>query len=209
MSSKIWTEFSKSSRPNSKNRPSPRPLYLCFVPEEVWAGVVAATPALERRAHVRNSRGPSSPDGAAVFVPLRRDLRLHDDVNCMAAMPRAAYLDTRLGPSAWGTTSRCDGMLEDLAAKPEPPSEQFPVNWRVVASAWLVVVLLVALFAGTQALASHRAAAPRHVQLSGVVIPRHDPASAEVGVPCASPLAQCGKSAAALEPVIPYGSPLW
>lgn len=100
-------------------------------------------------------------------------------------------------------------MLEDLAAKPEPPWERLFVSWRVIASAWLFVVLLMALFAGTRALASHHSAAPRHAQLAGVVIPKHDPASAEVGVPCAAPLAECGKSAAALEPAIPYGSPLW
>jgi hypothetical protein len=100
-------------------------------------------------------------------------------------------------------------MLEDLAAKSEPQGDRFPANWRVVVSAWVMVLLVVLVFAGTQALASHRHSAPPRAHLAGAVIPRHDPASAEVGVPCASPLAECGRSAAALEPAMSYAYPTW
>jgi hypothetical protein len=79
----------------------------------------------------------------------------------------------------------------------------------VVASAWALVFLLVVLFAGAEALASHHAAAPGHTELAGVVIPRHDPASAVVGIPCAVPLEECGRSAAALVPGLHYAYPLW
>jgi len=100
-------------------------------------------------------------------------------------------------------------MLEGIGLKPDPERDRHSGGWRVVASAWAFVLLLVVLFAGAQALASHRAAAPRQAQLAGAVIPRHDPASAVVGVPCAAPLEECGKSAAALAPGLPYAYPLW
>ncbi|HMD65068.1 MAG TPA: hypothetical protein VKG22_00270 [Stellaceae bacterium] len=101
-------------------------------------------------------------------------------------------------------------MLEGLEPQPEPEcNDRRAAGWRVIISAWVLVALFVILCAGAQALASHHAAAPRHTQFAGAVIPRHDPASAGVGVPCASLLEECGKSAAALTQEIPYGYPLW
>ena len=101
-------------------------------------------------------------------------------------------------------------MLEGVEPKPEAEcNDRRAAGWRVVVSAWLLVALFVILCAGAQALASHHAAAPRHVEFAGAVIPRHDPASAGVGVPCASRLEECGKSAEALTPEIPCGTPLW
>jgi hypothetical protein len=101
-------------------------------------------------------------------------------------------------------------MLEGLESRPGPEyDDRHTEGWRVVVSAWIFVVLLVFLFAGTQALAWHRAVAPRNAKLAGAVIPRHDPASAGVGVPCAAPLDECGKAVTALVPGAPYPYPIW
>jgi hypothetical protein len=101
-------------------------------------------------------------------------------------------------------------MAEDSKRNPDPEcNDRHFGGWRVVVSAWALVVLFVLFFAGAEALASHHAGAPSHAKLAGAVIPRHDPASAGVGVPCASLLTECGKSAAALGPEMPYGCPLW
>ena len=100
-------------------------------------------------------------------------------------------------------------MLERVEPKPEAVCDPQSGGWRGVVSAWALVILLVMLLGGTQAVASHRAAAPRHAKLAGAVIPRHDPASNGVGVPCAAPLEQCGKFATALVPGLPYPYPLW
>jgi len=101
-------------------------------------------------------------------------------------------------------------MLGSVDLKPESEcNDRLAAEWCVIVSAWVLVAVFVILCAGTQALASHHAAAPRHRELFGAVIPRHDTASAGVGVPCASLLEECGKSAAALTQEIPYGYPLW
>jgi hypothetical protein len=100
-------------------------------------------------------------------------------------------------------------MLESVEPKPEAVGDSQSGGWRGVVSAWALVVLLVVLLAGTQAVASHRAVAPSHAKFAGAVIPRHDPASTVVGVPCAAPLEECGKSAAALAPGLHYAYPLW
>ena len=100
-------------------------------------------------------------------------------------------------------------MFEGFEPKPEPVCDRQSGGWHGVASAWALVLLLVIVFAGTQALASRRAVAPSRAQLAGAVIPRHDPASAGVGVPCAAPLEECGKLAPALVPDIPYAYPIW
>ena len=101
-------------------------------------------------------------------------------------------------------------MLDGVEPKPKPEfNDRLAAGWRVIVSAWALVALFVILCSGAQALASHHAATPRHTVLAGAVIPRHDPASAGVGVPCAALLEKCGKSAAALTQEIPYGYPLW
>src|SRR5690349_6794283 len=84
--------------------------------------------------------------------------------------------------TSWG-----DGVL-GVEPKPEAVGDLQSGGWRGVVSAWALVVLLVALLAGTQAVASHRTVTPSHAKLTGAVIPRHDPASAGVGIPCAGPL---------------------
>jgi hypothetical protein len=50
-------------------------------------------------------------------------------------------------------------------------------DWRIVAAAWLVAIIILALFAGVQALAARSNASPRETGLAGAVIPRHDPGS--------------------------------
>ena len=100
-------------------------------------------------------------------------------------------------------------MLEGVEPKHEPVYDRHSAGWRGVVSAWALVLLLVVLLAGTQALASRRSTAPSQATLAGAVIPRHDPASARVGVPCAAPLDACGKFAAALIPEMSNPYPLW
>jgi len=101
-------------------------------------------------------------------------------------------------------------MLEGIEPKPESERhDRLAAGWGVIVSAWVLVALFVILLAGAQALASYHAAAPRHPELAGAVIPRHDPASAGIGVPCASLFDECAKSAATLGPELPYGAALW
>ena len=57
-------------------------------------------------------------------------------------------------------------------------AERYLGGWRVIASAWVVAIVFVALFAGVQALASLHRASPRQSVLAGAVIPRHDPSCA-------------------------------
>ena len=78
-----------------------------------------------------------------------------------------------------------------------------------MAAAWVLGAFFVLFFAGAQALASHHGVAPRHVKLAGAVIPQHNSATAGVGIPCASLLEECAKSAAMLGPEISYGYSLW
>jgi hypothetical protein len=100
-------------------------------------------------------------------------------------------------------------MFEDDKPNPEAVCNRQSGGWRSVVSAWALVILLVVILAGTRAMAAHHAAGPGHAKLAGAVIPRHDPASAGVGVPCAALLEQCGKSATALAAGQPYPYPLW
>jgi hypothetical protein len=97
-----------------------------------------------------------------------------------------------------------------LDFKREPQcDDRLSGGWRVVAAAWVLGAFFVLLFAAAQALASHHRVAPHHAKLAGAVIPQHDPASAGIGVPCASLLEECAKSAAGLGPYMSYGYPLW
>jgi hypothetical protein len=57
-------------------------------------------------------------------------------------------------------------------------------GWRVVASAWVLVLVFLLLLGGVSAVAGqHRAAAP-HRPAAGAVIPHHDPCTGP-GVPSA------------------------
>jgi hypothetical protein len=74
--------------------------------------------------------------------------------------------------------------------------------WRIVASAWALVALFAILFVGFEALAARCEPWPRHANLAGAVIPRHDPACAGV------PSGECGLGSSR-ERAAPYGSTLW
>jgi hypothetical protein len=100
-------------------------------------------------------------------------------------------------------------MLQGTDPKLEPEYNLPSSGWRAVVSAWAFVLLLAILFVGAEALHSPPAAGSGHAKLTGAVIPRHDPASAGVGIPCAAPLEECGKSATALVPGVPYPYPVW
>jgi hypothetical protein len=54
-------------------------------------------------------------------------------------------------------------------------TERFAGGWRGAASAWMVVVIFVVLFATAEALAALHGASPHRDSLAGAVIPRHDP----------------------------------
>lgn len=51
-------------------------------------------------------------------------------------------------------------------------------GWRIVASAWVVAIVFVVMFAGVQAFASRHGVSPHQASLSGVIIPRHEPSCA-------------------------------
>jgi len=71
------------------------------------------------------------------------------------------------------------GMPEEIERGSGPAiAERFFGGWRIVASAWLVAIVFVMLFAGVQALASRHGVSPREDNFAGVVIPRHDPSCA-------------------------------
>lgn len=90
---------------------------------------------------------------------------------------------------------KCDAEPDD--------TERLSGSWRAVAAAWGLVVLLLVLFAGAEALAARHVAAPRHTDLAGAVIPRHDPACD--GVPSGA----CPGFGATLAQMERYGSLLW
>lgn len=57
-------------------------------------------------------------------------------------------------------------------------AERYLGGWRVIAAAWALAIMVVMLFSGVQALASHHGTSPEKTQLAGAVIPRHDPSCA-------------------------------
>jgi hypothetical protein len=76
-------------------------------------------------------------------------------------------------------------------------------GWRAVISAWALVVLLVVLSTGAEALASRHHTAPQKAYVAGAVIPRHDPACAEV------PTGACPGFGSILVQMDRSGNPLW
>ena len=66
-------------------------------------------------------------------------------------------------------------MLEEIeVARELGTAERSFGGWRVVAAAWLVMMIFVALFATGEALACRHRAPSRESTLTGAVIPRHD-----------------------------------
>ena len=74
----------------------------------------------------------------------------------------------------------------------ERSREQQGASWRVVLSAWALVLVILILSAGFHAVASLRGGAPPEGRLVGAVVPRHDPACGGPGMISAQPAGACG-----------------
>jgi len=64
-------------------------------------------------------------------------------------------------------------------------------GWRVVASAWALVLLFLLLLGGVSAVACTRGASHSHRHLAGAKIPHHDACSGS-GIPSAHTVDGCG-----------------
>jgi hypothetical protein len=97
-----------------------------------------------------------------------------------------------------------DFMVDEVRREPEPVSKDgLSAGWRAVIAAWVLVALLVVVSAGAEALASRHRATPQKADIAGVVIPRHDPACAEI------PTGACPGFALTLGQLERNGYPLW
>jgi hypothetical protein len=95
-------------------------------------------------------------------------------------------------------------MVDQVRHEPEPISKVgLSASWRAIIAAWVLVVLLVILSAGAEALASRHHAAPQRADVAGAVIPRHDPACASI------PTATCPGFGSILVEMDRSGAPLW
>ncbi len=80
------------------------------------------------------------------------------------------------------------GMPEDIERDPGLRiADRLLGGWRIVASAWLIAMVFVVLFAGVQAMASRHGISPHQATLAGAMIPRHDPSCAGLGQVATSP----------------------
>ena len=90
-------------------------------------------------------------------------------------------------------------MPEYIEELPEPGfAERFLGGWRVIASAWAMAMVIVVLFAGVEALASHHIAPVRTTALIGAVIPRHDPSCGGPGDVTATATPNCAVTSESL-----------
>ena len=95
-------------------------------------------------------------------------------------------------------------MVDGLKREAQPDgTDRLSGSWRAVAAAWALVVMLVVLSAGAEAFAARHVAPPRHTALGGAVIPRHDPACAEI------PTGACPGFAVTVTQMERNGYPLW
>jgi hypothetical protein len=69
------------------------------------------------------------------------------------------------------------------------PDRQFG-DWRIVVSAWLLVVVFVMLLAAVDALACRRVASHPNPHFAGAVLPQHDPCAGP-GIPSAVNIDGC------------------
>jgi len=84
------------------------------------------------------------------------------------------------------------------------PIELERSDWRVVASAWVLLLLFFLLLAGASAVACPRAQPHPHRHLAGTVIPQHDPCIA-AGVPSAQGVDGCASAGVGQIPLPPVG----
>jgi hypothetical protein len=97
-----------------------------------------------------------------------------------------------------------DAMVDSINPEPQPDcTDRLPGSWRAVAAAWALVALLMVFFTGAEAFAARHAAGSRQAHVTGAVIPRHDPACAEI------PTDACPGLAMILEQMDRSGTPLW
>jgi len=97
-----------------------------------------------------------------------------------------------------------DAMVDSMNPEPQSDStDRLPGSWRAVVAAWALVLLLVVLSAGAEAFAARHATAPGHARVAGVVIPRHDPACADI------PTGACPGFALTLAEMERNAYPLW
>ena len=78
-------------------------------------------------------------------------------------------------PICCTATIQDEGMPEIEGERGWRVAERSHRDWRIVASAWVVAIVCVLLFAAADASASRHRAASRQGNLAGAVIPRHDP----------------------------------
>ena len=97
-----------------------------------------------------------------------------------------------------------DAMVDSINPEPQPDcADRLPGSWRAIAAAWALVALLMVLFTGAEAFAARHAVAPGRAHVIGAVIPRHDPACAEI------PTGACPGFALTLAEMEHTGYPLW
>jgi len=95
-------------------------------------------------------------------------------------------------------------MVDDLKREPALGSKDgLSASWRALIAAWALVILLVVLSTGAEALASRHHTALHKADVAGAVIPRHDPACAEV------PTGACPGFASILAQMDRSGTSLW
>ena len=95
-------------------------------------------------------------------------------------------------------------MVHDVRREPAPSSKDgLSAGWRAVIAAWALVVLLVVLSTGAEALAARHRTAAHRADVAGAIIPRHDPACAEV------PTGACPGFDSILVQMDRSGNPLW
>ena len=82
-------------------------------------------------------------------------------------------------------------MINDVGNRPAQGGydRQFR-NWRIVASAWVVVLLVVTLLGAVEAVACRRGGMHRDGPLARTVIPQHDPCGG-AGIPSVANVDGC------------------
>ncbi len=82
-------------------------------------------------------------------------------------------------------------MLGDVGRAREHKSADLQIgDWRIVVSAWLLVLVIVMLLVTVDALACRRVSSPPDAQLVGAVIPQHEPCAGP-GIPSAVNIDGC------------------
>ena len=82
-------------------------------------------------------------------------------------------------------------MIDAIERERAQPADDRQIgNWRIVASAWALLLLFLLLFAGVSAVACPRGISQPHRHLARVSIPEHDPCGGS-GIPSAHTIDGC------------------